>query len=65
MDIIILFLSDGEDEESDNLIKELNELKSKYGERIKRWWNIGFGPSAESTVMKKIVNIMKSDKCNT
>ena len=46
MDIIILFLSDGGDSESADLIKELNELKSKYGNRIKRWWNIGFGPYA-------------------
>ena len=60
-----MFLSDGGDcDEFIKLEKELNELKSKYGKRVSRWWNIGFGPGAETSVLKKMTEIMKSDNCD-
>ena len=39
-------------------------IKSNYSNLICRWWNIGFGPNAESESMKKMVYIMQSDKCD-
>ena len=57
---MVLFLSDGADcnPNPDELENEMKYIKSNYCKLICRWWNIGFGPDAESEAMKKMTNIM-------
>ena len=63
--VIVLFLSDGMDMGTwEDLAKELKEVKAKYGEQICRWWNIGFGPQAEKSVLAGMIDIMHSDDCD-
>ena len=63
--VMVLFLSDGMDFDIwEDLAKELKEIKVKYGEQICRWWNIGFGPQAEKSVLAGMIDIMHSDNCD-
>ena len=52
---MVLFLSDGEDDYCTNLGNEMKYIKDNYCNLICRWWNIGFGPEAESEAMKNMV----------
>ncbi len=61
MKVIVLFLSDGGDcsFNPNSLEESLTKLKAEYKNEIINWWNMGFGPGAEATVLKKMTHIMK------
>ncbi|KAL4506142.1 hypothetical protein ABPG73_016876 [Tetrahymena malaccensis] len=58
---VILFLSDGEDGyfQSQNLTSSLQNLKQLYKEKILAFWNIGFGPNADKSVLLTMAQIMQ------
>ena len=39
-------------------------MKSNYGNRISRFWTVGFSPSAGSSVLKSMAETMKSNTCD-
>ncbi|KAL4475809.1 hypothetical protein ABPG72_011370 [Tetrahymena utriculariae] len=58
---VILFLSDGEDsqENKQNLITSLTNLKENYKDKILAFWNIGFGSTAEQSILQLMADMMK------